>query len=65
MIEKGYDDRILLSHDVWHKLRLKRYGGDGYDHLLTNISRIFKYLGVGEDMLHQLMVTNPKKYLQM
>jgi phosphotriesterase-related protein len=64
LIEKGFEKKILLSHDVWHKLRLKRYGGDGYDHLLTNVTRIFKSLGITDDLIHQLMEQNPRAFLE-
>jgi phosphotriesterase-related protein len=63
LLEKGHGKRILLSHDVWHKLRLKRYGGDGYDHLLTNVKKIFSFLGVSETTVRELMVDNPRRYL--
>jgi phosphotriesterase-related protein len=64
LIEKGQTDRILVSHDIWHKLRLQRYGGDGYDHLLTNVPQIFESLGVDERTVRKLTVDNPRRYLE-
>jgi phosphotriesterase-related protein len=63
LMEKGKERNVLLSHDVWHKLRLKKYGGDGYDHLLVNVPQIFKSLGVDEASYNGLMVDNPRRYL--
>ncbi|GGJ16967.1 aryldialkylphosphatase [Halobellus salinus] len=37
LYEAGYDDQLLLSHDVWRKTQLATYGGRGYAHLLDNI----------------------------
>lgn len=64
LLEKGHGSKILVSQDIWHKLRLKRYGGDGYDHLLVNVTRIFKFLGMKDETIRQLMVDNPRKFLQ-
>jgi phosphotriesterase-related protein len=63
LMEKGKERNVLLSHDVWHKLRLKKYGGDGYDHLLVNVPQIFRSLGVDEASYKRLIVDNPRRYL--
>ena len=34
LIEAGYADRILISHDLCTKEQLKRYGGTGYSFIL-------------------------------
>jgi phosphotriesterase-related protein len=64
LMKKGQESKLLLSHDVWHKLRLKRYGGDGYDHLLTNVPQIFASLGVDEATFRSLMTENPMRFLR-
>ena len=37
LIDYGFVDKLLVSQDVCFKIRLKKYGGQGYDHLLRNI----------------------------
>jgi phosphotriesterase-related protein len=64
LLDKGCGKRILLSHDVWHKLRLKHYGGDGYDHLLVNVIPILKFLGMKDETIRQLTIDNPREYLK-
>lgn len=35
LIRKGYTAQLLNSHDICYKVGLKKYGGRGYDHILT------------------------------
>lgn len=35
--EQGYARQLLLSHDICYKVRLVRYGGHGYGHILRHI----------------------------
>ncbi|XP_069770367.1 phosphotriesterase-related protein isoform X2 [Narcine bancroftii] len=37
LVEEGYEDKLLMSHDIHTKNRLTKYGGHGYSHILTNI----------------------------
>ena len=36
MFKKGWQDRLLLSHDIAWKIRMKKYGGEGYDDMNRN-----------------------------
>ncbi|MCZ6891319.1 MAG: aryldialkylphosphatase [Chloroflexi bacterium] len=63
LVEAGYEDRILLSHDVGGKLRLKRYGGMGYSFLLEKFLPHLRVGGVQEGQIHKFMVENPRKVL--
>jgi phosphotriesterase-related protein len=38
LIEDGFKDRLLLSHDIFIKTLLTRYGGFGYAHVLTGFA---------------------------
>jgi phosphotriesterase-related protein len=59
LIEAGYGDRLLLSGDVFIKTMLVRYGGYGYDHLLTSFpARLFRH-GVSPGDVERLLVHNP------
>ena len=37
LLESGHKDKILVSHDVVCKHELRRYGGNGYTHLLDHM----------------------------
>lgn len=53
----GYADRLLLSGDVFLKTMLVRYGGFGYDHLLTSFSTRLRRHGFAD--VERLLVHNP------
>ena len=60
LIDAGLADRILLSHDIFLKMMLSRYGGNGYAfvtrHFLPRLARH----GVDDAILTRLMTTNPR-----
>jgi phosphotriesterase-related protein len=64
LIDQGYLTKILISHDVCHKIRLHRYGGSGYDHILTYVVPLMRSKGMPEEHIHALLVGNPKRLLQ-
>ena len=61
LIDAGYLDRILLSHDVFVKMMLTRYGGNGYSFVTKHfLPRLLRH-GVDPAALDTLMVTNPRR----
>ena len=63
LIERGYEDRILLSHDVCWKVHLKRFGGFGYSYILEKFLPHLRNLGVTEAQIDKMMVHNPAAIL--
>jgi phosphotriesterase-related protein len=59
----GYGGQVLVTHDIGTKHRLARYGGHGYDHLLTNIIQWMRQRGVTEDEITTIFVRNPARML--
>ncbi|XP_034039577.1 phosphotriesterase-related protein [Thalassophryne amazonica] len=37
LMKEGYEDKIVVAHDIHTKNRLTKYGGHGYTHILKNI----------------------------
>lgn len=64
LIERGYLDRILLSHDVFLKMMLTRYGGNGYAYILRHFLPRLRRHGVDEATLSILMRDNPRSVFQ-
>lgn len=60
LIDAGYLDRILLSHDVFLKMMLTRYGGNGYAFVPRHFLPRLKRHGVADTALHRLMHDNPR-----
>lgn len=58
LCSSGYEDRLLLSHDICTRAALRRYGGWGYAHLAT---RVFEVLDerLGKQTRQKLSASNP------
>ena len=63
LIDAGYGERVLLAHDICTKHRLARYGGHGYDHLLSNVAPWMRIRGFGDAEIARLLVGNPAAML--
>jgi len=63
MIDAGFGGQILLSHDACTKLNLRRYGGNGLSHLLTDVMPRLQRAGATATMIDELLVANPRRYL--
>lgn len=60
LAEAGYLDRILLSHDVFLKMMLTRYGGNGYAYILRHFLPRLERHGFDRAALDQMMRANPR-----
>jgi len=63
LMGEGHLDRILMSHDVCAKHRLRAFGGHGWDHILSRVVPRMKARGFSEEDLHTLLVRNPTRLL--
>jgi predicted metal-dependent phosphotriesterase family hydrolase len=63
LVERGYQDRILLSQDLYTRDRLKSNGGHGYGYLIETFLPRLTAAGLGQDVIHQLTQTNPQRLL--
>lgn len=68
LYEAGYEDQLLLSHDISRKSYLTKYGGHGYGHILRNIvPRLLKSSpkrsALSRDDVERLIVNNPQEVL--
>jgi len=63
LVEAGYADRLLISHDIYSKSHTARYGGEGYGHILERVVPRMESFGLGDDLWRRLLVTNPASVL--
>ncbi|XP_053569961.1 phosphotriesterase-related protein [Bombina bombina] len=63
LIDNGYEDRIVIAHDIHTKNRLVKYGGHGYSHILTNIVPKMLLRGVSQQTIDKILLENPKRWL--
>ena len=63
LLEEGFADQIVLSHDVWLKFCLVHYGGMGYAHLLENIVPMMQTAGITDEQIQLMLVENPQRLM--
>ncbi|MFK8081708.1 MAG: hypothetical protein AB8B97_15590 [Granulosicoccus sp.] len=63
--EAGYADQILVSHDICTKTRLRRWGGHGYGHILSNTVPLMQLLGYEQSLVEKLLRTTPLRLLSL
>jgi phosphotriesterase-related protein len=61
LLDAGYAERLLLSHDVCLKMQWKHYGGPGYDALLRRVVPRLRKRGVTQKTLDLMLVENPAR----
>lgn len=63
LIERGYMDRVLMSHDIGMKVMLTKFGGWGYAHLLREVVPLMRVYGISDAHIKTMMVDNPRRLL--
>ena len=62
---EGFGRNILISNDLCLKTMLHRYGGWGYDHILSHIVPMMRDEGIPQDQIEQMLGDNPKRFLDL
>jgi phosphotriesterase-related protein len=65
LLDVGLCDRIVLSQDTCYRIQLRKHGGHGYGHILTNIVPTLRDRGVSQDEITKMLVENPIRLLAM
>ncbi len=61
LVQAGFADRLLLSHDVFLKMMLTRHGGFGYAYVLRHfIPRLLRH-GLERSTIAAIMADNPRR----
>ncbi len=63
LIDEGYLNHILMSHDIDRHIMLVTYGGAGYAHILRETVPWMRLGGISNEQIHTMMVENPKRVL--
>jgi phosphotriesterase-related protein len=63
LLEAGLGHRLLLSHDICTRHRLRTWGGHGYGYLLGFGARMLRAHGLTDADLEALMIRNPARAL--
>ena len=65
LIDEGRLHQILLSCDLCLKNLLRKYGGWGYDHVLTNIVPMMGEAGISDKSIDVMLRGNPARFLDV
>ncbi|XP_056149610.1 phosphotriesterase-related protein [Lampris incognitus] len=63
LVREGYEDRIVIAHDIHTKNRLTKYGGHGYSYILKNIAPKMLTRGISQSQVDKILIENPKCWL--
>jgi len=62
LIDDGYADRLLFSHDIAFKDQRRQYGGVGYSHVLDHVVPLLRQAGFS-GAIEQILIENPRELL--
>jgi phosphotriesterase-related protein len=65
VLDAGFAHKVIIGNDVCMKMRLHKYGGWGYDHLVTNLVPYMKKEGITAEQLQLLFSENPRRFLDI
>jgi phosphotriesterase-related protein len=63
LLEAGFADRLMFAADTSSANQTKRNKGDGYAKTLTVFVPKLKAAGASDEVLRQIMVDNPRRFL--
>jgi phosphotriesterase-related protein len=63
LLEAGYADNLMFASDFSAAAQLKKNNGPGYAKTLTVWIPKLREAGVADDILHGIMVDNPRRFL--
>ena len=63
LLEAGFADSLMFSADISNAGQMKRNNGDGYAKTLTVFVPKLKAAGASDEVLRQIMVDNPRRFL--
>ncbi len=63
ILDRGYEEQLLVTNDICLKCMLHQYGGWGYDHILRNIVPMMLDEGIPGETIDTFLRGNPKRLL--
>jgi len=67
MLDKGYDDRLLISHDSgWYNVGQPKGGNiNGFTYIPNDFVPLMKQSGIDQNTIDKLLITNPARALSI
>lgn len=65
LFDAGFGDRVVISHDICTRSRLKSCGGHGYGHILRNVVPLMRDRGFSQSEIDQVLIETPRRLLTL
>ncbi len=62
LMDAGFLEQVLISHDVAYKTKLVTYGGWGYAHISNYVVPMMLKRGIRQEVIDTIMVENPRRF---
>ena len=63
LVEQGFEDQVVIAHDICRKWHMRRNGGKGYAHIIDNIVPRMRGMGFTQAQIDKILVHNPARAL--
>ncbi|XP_071798173.1 N-acetyltaurine hydrolase-like [Asterias amurensis] len=63
LVDEGFGDKVVISHDIHRKMQLMKYGGHGYSHIVMNVLPRMLVCGISQESIDKITVGNPRTWL--
>lgn len=63
LVAAGFDNRVVLAHDIALKMDLRKFGGIGFGHVLSATVPMLRRAGVSERSIMRMLIDNPRDIL--
>lgn len=65
LFQAGFGEQVLISQDICHKTNLRRFGGEGYTHILRHVLPQMRVKGLSDEQIDVMTVANPRRALAL
>jgi phosphotriesterase-related protein len=65
LADEGFGGSLVVSHDIYFKDKLARFGGQGYSHIIENAVPLMRRQGMAEAAIQAMLVETPRRLLTM
>jgi phosphotriesterase-related protein len=63
LLDHGYLDQVVISHDIDCRTRLINFGGHGYGHIFENVVPLMKARNFSDAEIDGILIDNPRRLL--
>lgn len=64
LCDAGYQDRIVIAHDVCLKMQQQAYGGFGFAHIPAHVRPLMHAMGMTDSLVDHIVRANPARWLE-